>query len=93
MTFDKQKARSEVKELESATFWTGPVTIHQIQTILLGAARLSSTLDRIDELEKALIEERAKTVEVFWHPGFDFVCIEGLKLDEAREQLHAEGLI
>ena len=48
--FDLEKAKAVIKNLENFTFASGQITVHHIQTAMLGGATLDSALAEIERL-------------------------------------------
>ena len=67
--FDLEKAKAVIKNLENFTFASGQITVHHIQTAMLGGATLDSALAEIERLraeikglELYLKEEKAQNL-------------------------------
>lgn len=94
MTFDMQAAREICIKL--GLRYPARALIDDDYQCALAAEMLPAALDHIDELEKALIEERSQWNAICKDVGtdpHDRYCTTEDDYPEAREQLHAEGLI
>ena len=93
MTFDLEKARALCNQ---ATFKaTGNPINEDLKLLVDQSCLLPAALDRILELESALIEERARRIchdpradKVGHWPRYERVVV-----DESRQQLRSEGKI
>lgn len=90
MTFDSKKAHELCERMGVQCWAWAPGRVCEMADLL------PTALDRIEEREKALIEERANWIAACNDIGTDAsdrYFTDDVVLAPAREQLHAEGLI